>query len=268
MKIRFLILFVVFFMMGSAYAQLTNSQLPGGDQKFEGFNLQGYNDEGEKAWDVKGDTANIVGTEVELQNVNANAYGEQKMNVTAQTGSIDQVSGNMKLQDDVVITSERGTQLLTDSLNWDKQKDLVTTQDDVLITDSQMTVKGKGMEAQPSLKTAQINEDVTVMVDTEPDPATSKLLTITCDGPMTIDQAKSIAIFEKNVVAIQDDRTLKTDRAEVYFDMEMNTLKEMICIGNVVIIQGENKTYADKATYNAADQKVILTGRPKLIMLT
>ena len=268
MRIGFLIVTLLVIMQPCAFGQLTNSQTQNGDQKFEGFNLQGYDNEGQKAWDVKGDTANIVGTEVELQNVNANAYGEQKVNVTAESGSIDQVNGNMKLRKDVVITSERGTQMLTDSLDWDKQKDLVSTEDKVLITDEQMTAKGTGMEAHPNLKTAQLKEDVTVMVDTEPDPALSKLLTVTCDGPMTIDQAKSIAILENNVVAIQDDRTLKTDRAEIYFDPKTNQIQQMICIGNVVIIQGENKTYADKATYNALDQKVILSGRPKLIMLT
>jgi len=44
-----------------------------GDQTFEGFNLQGYDDEGEKAWDVVGDTAEIKGSEVSINNINANA---------------------------------------------------------------------------------------------------------------------------------------------------------------------------------------------------
>ena len=63
------------------------------DQQFQGFNLQGYTDTGDKSWDVKGDTADINGSEIILSNVNANTYGDQKMNVTAQAGTIDQVNG-------------------------------------------------------------------------------------------------------------------------------------------------------------------------------
>ena len=55
---------------------------------------------------------------------------------------------------------------------------------------------------------------------------------------------------------------------EVYFDSEQSKIKKILCIGNVEIVQGENKTYAQKAEYNASDQKLILTGRPKLILLT
>jgi len=67
------------------------------EQKFEGFNLQGYDDNGEKAWKVNGDTADIVGSEIILSNVDANTFGEQKMNVTARTGNVDQISGRMLL---------------------------------------------------------------------------------------------------------------------------------------------------------------------------
>ncbi len=78
-------------------------------------------EEGDKSWDINGDTADIVGTKITLSNVDANSYGEQKMNLTAETGEVDQVSGNMHLKTDVVITSEEGQQLTTDSLNWDKK---------------------------------------------------------------------------------------------------------------------------------------------------
>lgn len=252
-----------------AYAQ--SQPLAGGeDQKFQGFNLQGYSDNGEKSWDVNGDTADIKGSEIKLSNVNANSYGNEKVNVTAQNGTINQTSGEMRLEKDVVMTSEKGTQLMTDSLDWNRQTDLVKTKDDVLITDDEkgMTVTGTGMEAHPGLKSAKIEEDVTVRVNTEPKDKDPKFVTITSDGPMTLDQAKSMAVFEDNVVAIQTDRTLKADRMEIYFDSEKNAIKEMICIGNVEIVQGENQTFADRATYKAAEQRLILSGRPKLIMQT
>jgi len=239
------------------------------EQKFHGFNLQGYDETGEKAWNVNGDTADIIGNEVILSNVDANTFGEQKVNVTAKTGIVDQVSGKMRLEEDVVITSEDGKKLTTDSLDWNRNEDLVTTDDDVMITDERMVASGTGMRARPGLKTAKINEDVTVIIETEPEKeAESKTVTVTSDGPMIIDQAKSLATFEDNVVAVQADRVLKADRMEIYFDEKMNAVKEMICLGHVEIEQGENKSFADKAVYNAASQKLTLLGRPKLILLT
>ena len=48
----------------------------------------------------------------------------------------------------------------------------------------------------------------------------------------------------------------------------LNKIKELICIGNVVITQGENASYSDRAIYKAQEQRVILSGRPKIIFYT
>ena len=247
---------------------LVHAQEP--EQKFHGFNLQGYNEVGEKSWEVNGDTADIIGNEIILSNVDANTFGEQKMNVVARIGVVDQTSGKMHLEEDVVVTSEEGQKLMTDSLDWDRNKDLVTTEDDVVITGEQMIADGTGMRAQPGLKMAQIHKDVTVVIDTEPEEkgGAANTVTITSDGPMIIDQMKSVATFYDNVVAYQNDQTLRGDRMDIYFDSKMSGIKEMICTGNVEIEQGENKSFADKAVYNAASKKLVLSGRPKLIMLT
>ncbi|HNV24291.1 MAG TPA: LPS export ABC transporter periplasmic protein LptC [Candidatus Omnitrophota bacterium] len=263
LKKHIVIFFAVLLMPAISLAE----GIDGGDKKFQGFNLQGYTQEGEKSWDVKGESADIVGTQVNLKKVDANAYGEQKVNLTAETGSIDQASGNMRLEKDVVIRSEEGQQLMTNSLDWNKEANEVTTEDNVTITDERITATGKGLKAQPGLKNAQINKDVTVMMNTEAG-VSAKTLTITSDGPMMIDQIKSMAEFHDNVIAIQEDKTLKANRMEIYFDQTQKQIKEIICIGNVVIDQGENKTYADRAVYNAKDKKITLSGRPKIILLT
>jgi len=239
------------------------------EQRFQGFNLVGYNESGEKTWNVNGDTADIIGNEIILYNVDADTFGEQKMNLTAKKGVVDQVSGKIHLEGDVVITSEDGNQLTTDSLDWDRDGDLVTTDDDVMITGNGLMATGRGMKAHPSLGKAKIHEDVTVIIDIEPKKMEmSKTITITSDGPMVIDQARSVATFDDNVLAVQEDQTLEADRMEIYFDKDMSGIKKMICLGNVVINQGENKSYAEKAVYDAETQKLTLSGRPKLILLT
>lgn len=238
------------------------------EQQFQGFNLKGYKDDGSEAWDVKGATADLQGSEVILSDVNANAYGEEKVNVTAVTGRLDQATGKVQLNDDVVVTSQRGTQLMTDSLSWDKENNTVSTEDKVLITDERVTVSGRGMTARQESKSAEIREDVIVRLNTEPKDKAEKILTITSDGPMVIDQIRGIATFEKNVRAVQENRVLTGDRVEVHYDDAMNQVREIICIGNVEIIQGENRTSADRAVYNAATQRISLFGRPKLILVT
>lgn len=237
-------------------------------QQMEGFNLEGYKEGGAKAWDVKGKTADIVGDTIAITNVDANNYGDQTVNLKAETGVIDKATGNVELKTDVVITSETGSQLKTDTLNLDKQKDLVSTSDPVTITDKNMTATGTGLTARPGMETAQMEKDVNVKVQVEPDKDPNKIVTITCDGPMTIEEKKSMATFNDNVVAVQDDRTLKADKVEIYFDTDKKKIKELICIGHVQIIQGENKTFAERAVYNADDQKIVLSGQPKLILIT
>ena len=259
---RHILIFLLLFCF-SAYAAAED---PG--QKFQGFNLEGFADDGSKSWDVNGDTADIEGQEIKLTNVDANTYGERTMNVKAKTGFVNQTSGKMRLEKDVVITSDEGQQLITDSLDWDRNADLVTTEDDVKIVDERFSAYGSGMRAQPGQKLAQLNRDVTMYVDTVPESEDDNLVTITCDGPVVIDQAEGKATFEDNVVAVQTDRTLKADVMEVYFNEDMSSISSMICIGNVVIMQGGNKTYAEKAVYNAQTKKMTLSGRPKLIIQT
>lgn len=242
----------------------------GADQKFQGFNLEGYNDDGQKSWDVTGETADVVGSQIKIKKVDANAYGDQNMNVTAETGVIDQQSGAMRLERDVTITNQEGAQMVTDTLQWDRAKDTVTTDDKVVISDDKMVISGKGMDAHPSLKSASIREDVRATVSTASDTEAREVdkVVITSEGPMVIDQTKSMAIFRDNVIAIQTDRTLKSDVMEVYFNPDMKGVDRIVCLGNVRIEQGDNQTYADRATYDGKTKKLTLSGRPKLILST
>lgn len=236
-------------------------------QQFQGFNLQGYTDGGEKAWDVTGDTADVLGDEVKISNVDANHYGEQNVNLKARTGTINKTTGDVILEKDVVITTEEGSQLTTDSLTWEKEKDFVHTEDYVEITDERLKASGTGLEAQPGLKTARMNKDVKMEINTKPSTVENRVLVITCDGQMEIDQPNNVATFNDNVVAIETDRMLKADKMTVYFDPDQKKIRQVICSGNVEIKQGENTSYSTKAIYNAFDQTMVLSGRPKLIMV-
>lgn len=264
---RKIFLFIFLFVMPSA------ALAQQGARQFEKFNLQGYTDTGAKAWDVKGDTAQIEGNTVHINNVDANRYGDQQVNLTADKGQLNKESGNIHLEKNVIITAKEGGQLKTDHLDWDKNNDLVKTDAPVVITQPSqgMTATGTGLEAQPGLKTAQMMQDVTVTMkpDKTQNPGSPvQTVTITCDGPMEVDQKINKATFNINVVAIETDRTLKADIMEVFFDPDTNQIKQAICTGHVHIIQGGNMTNSDKAVFNGDDRTLTLTGRPKLIMVT
>jgi LPS export ABC transporter protein LptC/lipopolysaccharide transport protein LptA len=246
-----------------AYAQKTD--IP---QKIEGFNLEGYAESGSKSWDIKGDKADIVGDKVAVTNVNANSYGEQDMNIKAKNGTIDRSTGDVKLQQDVVITAERGTVMKTDTLDWQRQKDIVKTDDPVTIEDKSMHLQGIGMEAHPSLKDAKLKSDVMADIMAESSTHKNNRIQITSDGPMEIDQNTMTAVFTVNVVAVEPSsgRQLKSDRMEVTFDNQTKKIKDITCTGNVEVKQGNNVTHSDSLVYKADEQRMVLTGKPKLLI--
>jgi len=251
-------------MTGSGVCQEVTRQV-------DGFTLQGFNAQGDPAWKVNGDTADIQGDTIMISNVDANTYGENEVNIKARRGEVDKASGNVLLTDDVVVTTSQGSQLKTDSLQWEKGKNTVSTLDPAVITDKAMKAEGIGLTANSELKTAQLQRSVTVEIDEPQDSADSggqQQIVITCDGPMELDHANNIAILRENVVAVRGEETLKADKVEVYFDPETKKIVTIVCTDNVSVQRGENISYSDKAIYSAADQKVIFVGRPKLIMIT
>jgi LPS export ABC transporter protein LptC len=238
-------------------------------QQLQGFNLNGYNNQGEKAWDVNGTKADISDANIQITNVDANFYGNQETNLTADHGTINKTNGNVHLQDNVVITSEdRGTQMTTNALDWDRNKDLVTTQDPVKIVDDQGVVTGQGLAAHPNLKKAQINKNVKAKVHTQPQgEPDDQVITVTSDGPMQMNQATMYAVFNTHVISVEPatGRELHCDKMEMWFNQTTKKIKKAICTGHAKAIQGPNVSFADKMVYDGVTQVLTMIGRPKII---
>ncbi len=266
MKLKFLILMAGFWL--AAMCPVLAEEAPA--QHLEGFNLNGYTGSGKKSWEINGDKADISDDKINITNVNANSLDKQKVNLTSKTGTIDKVNGDVHLQDDVVITSERGTQMTTDSLDWNRNKDLITTSDPVKIVDERGVVTGNGMTGHPNMKNAALNKDVKAVLNTTKDALPDQTATITCDGPMQMDQQRMYAVFNINVVAIEQStgREMHADKMEVYFDDKSKKIRKVICIGHVKVMQGENISYADKMIYDGETEQLTMTGRPKLVFDT
>lgn len=276
MNINRVLLIAVFFIccQGAVFAQEAASG-SGVTQQLEGFNLNGYTDDGKKSWEVNGAKADIGDEKIKVDQVDANFYGKQKANLKADKGTIDKINGEVNLQDNVVVTSERGTTMKTDSLDWDRNRDLVTTKDKVEIEDEQGVITGTGLKAQPNLKKAQLNEDVKAVINTtskanSTTAANKQTVTITSDGPMQMDQVKMYAVFNENVVAVEisTGRELYADKMEVWFDEKNKKIKKLLCTGNVKVVQGESASYADEMVYEGENQTLTMTGRPKIVFDT
>ena len=257
-------------------ADETTESAPSGSsassQQLQGFNLNGYDNNGEKSWDVNGTKADISDSNIQITNVDANFYGKEQANLTADHGTIDKTNGNVNLKDNVVITSkDRGTQMTTDTLDYNRNKDLVSTQDPVKIVDDQGVVTGQGMLAHPNLKKAQINKNVKAVVNTDSkDDPDNQIITITSDGPMQMNQATMFAVFNIHVIAVEPStgRELHSDKMEVWFNQATKKIKKAICTGHVVAIQGKDISYADKMIYDGQTQLLTMIGRPKIIFVT
>ena len=252
--------------------ETTESNPSQGAQQLQGFNLNGYTNNGEKSWDVNGTKADISDQNIQITNVDANFYGSQQANLTADHGTINKTNGNVHLQDNVVITSkDRGTQMTTDTLDWNRNKDLVSTKDPVKIVDDQGVITGQGMSAHPNLKKAQINKNVKAKVHTQPQgEADDQVITVTSDGPMQMNDVAMYAVFNTHVIAVEPStgRELHCDKMEIWFNQATKKIKKSICTGHAKAIQGPDVSYSDKMVYDGVTQVLTMIGRPKIIFVT
>ncbi|MDI6758592.1 MAG: LPS export ABC transporter periplasmic protein LptC [Candidatus Omnitrophota bacterium] len=243
------------------------------DQQISDFDISGHGEKGKKTWDLSAKTADIFQEQVKLMNVVGNLYGkEEDVKLIAESGNFDKESGKVHLEQDVVITTSGGTELTTDSLDWDRKGEVVTTNDIVNIKREDMIVKATGAKGEPNLKKVILERDV--RLDIEPE------ITITCNGPLEINYEKNIAQFNNNVKVIYQNSEILSDKMDVYFistgtdktkdnskkgtGLTGSKIDRIIARGNVRIIRGENVSYSEEAIYTASDKKVVLTGRPKL----
>jgi len=124
----FFLLFFTVFIFG--IQDLVFSQEP--DQQIQDFSLSGYGEKGKKSWDISGKTADILGEVVKLRDVVGNLYGkEEDVRLTAERGDLNKADGRVHLEQNVVIATSTGARLLTDSLDWDRKNQLISTENPV-----------------------------------------------------------------------------------------------------------------------------------------
>jgi lipopolysaccharide export system protein LptA len=86
---------------------------------------------------------------------------------------------------------------------------------------------------------------------------------VTSDRLEADDQAQ-IVIFSGNAVATQDDVTIHGDRLTIKYVGEQREIVQIIADGNVRIVQQEKLATGEKAVYFKAEERVVMTGSPKV----
>jgi LPS export ABC transporter protein LptC len=272
MKIKFSIIFIIILGVcfysagcGSKTVEQEDKDMQevgskeGAQQKLLTFSLSGT-EKGKKKWDIEGESADLLSSEiVKLANVKGKTYNEDNViTITADKGAFDKKSNDVQLNSNVVAVTDDGVTLTTDHLNWNAKKEEVWTEDFVEVDRENVKAKGTGVKGHPALEKVRFEQDVTIDIA----PST----VVTCDGPLEIDYQKSVAYLNKNVVVIDERGELKADKASVYFNKEKKEIKKVVAEGNVSIKRGDNVTYSDKAIYYADEAKVVLKGKPKVII--
>jgi LPS export ABC transporter protein LptC len=256
------------------------------DQQIHDFSLSGYAEKGKKSWDISGKTADILNEVVKLSEVVGNLYGkEEDVRLTAERGDFNKADGRVHLEQNVVIATSTGTRLLTDSLDWDRKNQLISTDNPVDIQRDNLRALASGARAEPNLKRIALEKDVRLDINPAPqmksaDSSDKEKIIITCDGPLEIDYEKNVALFRNNVKVEKQDITIYSDTMDVFFStspsgnekkekeplMAGNKIERIVSRGHVKIVRGLNVSYSEEAVYTALDKKITLNGRPRLVI--
>ena len=80
------------------------------------------------------------------------------------------------------------------------------------------------------------------------------------------DNKNQVITFRGNVIARQEDMTIYADTAQVFYEKkeEGNDVREIVATGNVKIHQKDRVATGQKAVFINAEQKIILTGEPRV----
>ncbi len=290
---------VISFSVAPVYAEKKAEQKSDNnvDQQINDFSLAGYGERGKKTWDISGKSADIFDDVIKLNDITGNMYGEQEnVNLVADKGEFNKAQAKVHLEKNVVITTTSGAKMTTDSLDWDRKNQIVSTKDAVNIAKDNMVTTGVGINGSPALKKVTLEKDVQVDIlpvdkgaKENPQVNADNKVVINCDGPLVIDYEKNIATFNNNVKVDRNSTQIYSDSMDVYFTtaskdkdktkadsgsdamgmpsgMEGSKVEKIVARDNVRIVRGENVSYSDEATYIVPEKKIILSGKPRLVI--
>jgi lipopolysaccharide export system protein LptA len=82
---------------------------------------------------------------------------------------------------------------------------------------------------------------------------------------MTYQDSDRLVRYETEVQLQQDDRRVTAHRINVFLKRDLNEIERVVAEGHVVVTEPERQAFGDQAVYTAADERVVLMGRPARI---
>lgn len=226
------------------------------EQKILSFDMTGYTNDGKKKWDIKGKSADILAETVILNDIEANAYSEERnVILKALTGRYDKKERCVRLEDNVTVVTSDGITLSAEWLKWESESDVIKTDSFVEVEKDSLYAAGYGASASTKHKEVQLERDVIVKQGD---------ISIKCGGPLAIDYDKNKASFYGGVVVTEPRGELAADQLDMFFNPESREIESVIAERNVKLMQGENFAKGQKITYILATGEAILTGNPEI----
>ena len=236
-------------------------------QRIKNFQLSNYGKEHRKRWKLVGEEALIFDNHIEIKRIKANVFSpNSQVEIKAKTAFLDRKNMNVLLKNDVEVEDKKGMRLVTNSLNWENEDNLVSTRDWVQVKrNSSLEIKAQGFAANLHKDSAHFDKEVKVTLkNSEKD---KEVTIITCDGPLEIDYGKRIAIFKNNVVVTHPQGKMFSPKVVVYFSKDKKEkIEKIVSEGGVKIVRGDNVAWAEKVTYLDSEKRIILEGNPRLVV--
>ncbi|MBI2166816.1 MAG: LPS export ABC transporter periplasmic protein LptC [Candidatus Omnitrophica bacterium] len=225
------------------------------------FSFSKYTTAGDKEIEIEGDSADVFARNVILKNVIAKAYAEESpVTITADTGEIDKATSRVRLEKNVVATTETGTRLLTEALDIFPAKKILDTALEAEVKRDNINVEGTGAQGDSRLKKVKFKKNVTVIVK-NPESESKTPTVITCDGPLVVNYDENLARFTENVLAVDERGKIRADVMDVYYNKETRRVSKMVAMGNVVVDNPDgHQTLSDNVIYLAEEGRIILGG--------
>lgn len=229
--------------------------------KVYSFSFSKYTTAGDKEMEIEGDSADVFTRNVILKNVIAKAYAEESpITITADHGNINKATSVVRLDKNVVATSESGTRLLTETLDILPNKKMLTTDVEAEVKKDNISIEGTGAQGDSRLKKVRFKKKVTVVVK-NPESESKVPTVITCDGPLVVEYDHNMARFHNNVVAIDERGKLRADVMDVFYNKQTRRVSKIVAVGNVIVDNKDgNETFSDSVTYLAEEGRIILGG--------
>jgi LPS export ABC transporter protein LptC len=229
------------------------------EQNVTSFSISGRSPKGVRQWHLDGDSAQIIGDDIHLNNLKATAYtDEATVDLTSDSGIYRKEKGEVELVGNVHVVSGTDFALSTDSARWSQNTKEIYTEEVVHINREGMEAVGTGGMANSDEKWARLNKDVTVKI--EPDTMVKSA------GQLEVRYEQNIAVFRDDVMVEDKDGRLFADVLTVEFDPESQKLAQVIAEGNVKVKKGNSYTLSDKAIYSDSTKSAKLLGRPRIII--